>query len=167
MGYSKAYRSIRHPTALLGAIIVISAVLIDPFTQQVISHYDCLQLDPMAIATLPRTNNYTVAPPDLANLPETSDPLHLSPILTDIDMGSQAAMYASLLDSDYDPSRSLHPLCVAQGTVHSLIPTGQLQCVAALKIYYRKSKSPVPFKMGRHIHKMFHQQQKTLLPFAK
>jgi hypothetical protein len=45
--------------ASLGAFITIIALAIDPFSQQIIRYYNCLQADPHAVARIPWTNNYT------------------------------------------------------------------------------------------------------------
>ncbi|KAJ8070712.1 hypothetical protein OCU04_001083 [Sclerotinia nivalis] len=49
---------IRHPLTGLGAVILIAAVAIDPFIQQLVSPYDCSIALLSLNATLPRTNHF-------------------------------------------------------------------------------------------------------------
>ncbi|KAJ9603954.1 hypothetical protein H2200_011476 [Cladophialophora chaetospira] len=49
----------RHYLALLGALISLAALAIDPFSQQVLHYYSCLQPVSDIVGTISATNNYT------------------------------------------------------------------------------------------------------------
>ncbi|KAL9106294.1 MAG: hypothetical protein Q9227_008694 [Pyrenula ochraceoflavens] len=49
---------LRQLVASCGAFIVLAAIIVDPFAQQIIATYNCPQLAESVLATVPRTNNY-------------------------------------------------------------------------------------------------------------
>ncbi|KAH8680533.1 hypothetical protein BX600DRAFT_543279 [Xylariales sp. PMI_506] len=49
----------RHCLASFGAFITIALMAIDPFSQQIIQYYNCLQVNSNTAAYLPRSNNYS------------------------------------------------------------------------------------------------------------
>ncbi|MCJ1466696.1 hypothetical protein MMC07_005316 [Pseudocyphellaria aurata] len=53
------FSTYKHPLAVSGAFIMLLALAIEPFSQQVTQYYQCLQPIPNVIASIPRTNNYT------------------------------------------------------------------------------------------------------------
>ncbi|MCJ1467733.1 hypothetical protein MMC07_006358 [Pseudocyphellaria aurata] len=58
------FTTYRYPLAALGAFITVVALAIEPFSQQVLQYYECLQPLPGSIASIAKTNNYTAADAD-------------------------------------------------------------------------------------------------------
>jgi hypothetical protein len=78
-----------------GAFISIAALIIDPFTQQIIATYDCRMPDEGTPATIPRTNDFQEVGP------------HIGAALNTISLGLQSYINAGI----FDPGRSVAFAC--------------------------------------------------------
>lgn len=87
--------------AVIGALLTIVAMAVDPFTQQVVRFYSCSRIVDGELATVPFSNNYTAGWASWAsgNGSSQMDPQMLS------------AMYIGLLDPLANTSASLHNQC--------------------------------------------------------
>lgn len=90
-----------------GALLILFALLIDPFTQQIVSFYSCPREAPELTATVPRTNNF-------------SSPLWTRSSMTvgtggtgniQADVGLQGSVYAGLLGGSTSDSSYVPPAC--------------------------------------------------------
>lgn len=86
--------------AVVGAILTIVAMAVDPFTQQVVQVYNCLRVIEGRSATVPFSNNYTAGTTGRPSLPPTLDPQ------------MQAAIYSGLLDPPVNVSAILNFECM-------------------------------------------------------
>ena len=82
-----------------GALITIIALAIDPFTQQILQYYNCLQPMSDATALIPRTNNYTAAG------------MHTGAAETSLDGPMAAMLYVGLLDPPTNATSSIPITC--------------------------------------------------------
>jgi len=107
--------------ASLGALITILALAIDPFSQQIIQYYTCIESLPGSIASLPRTNNYT-------------DGGFLSkPGFAELDSIMAAAMYMGTIDPPVNPSSNIAFDC---STGNCTFPAMQNATFSTLGICY-------------------------------
>lgn len=94
-GSAKLFRRYYTFLAWLGAAITISALAVDPFTQQILLYYDCLEPVTGTSATIPRTNNYTATG------------LHMTPLDNALDGPMTVALYQGLLSPPANASSSI------------------------------------------------------------
>lgn len=85
--------------ATLGALITVAALAIDPFSQQVVQYYNCLQEVPHAISRIPMTNNYT------------GDYGHVAAGKGVMDARMASAIYVGLLNPPANSSSSIRIDC--------------------------------------------------------
>lgn len=85
--------------ASLGAFITIAALAVDPFSQQVIQYYDCLQTDTGSTARIPKTNRYSVGG------------MHTGARSATLDGPTQVAIYMGLLSPPANSSASISVDC--------------------------------------------------------
>lgn len=85
--------------ASLGAFITIAALAVDPFSQQVLQYYDCLQVVPRSIASIPKTNRYSVTG------------MHTGALSASLDGPAQVAIYMGLLNPPSNSSSSISVDC--------------------------------------------------------
>lgn len=85
--------------AVIGAILTVVAMAIDPFTQQIVQFYSCSRMVGGERATVPYSNNYTAG---YLGRP-TGTP--------ELDSQMQSAMYAGLLDPPVNTSAALSFSC--------------------------------------------------------
>lgn len=101
--------------AVFGAFITVVALAIEPFTQQVIRYYQCLQPISGSAASIPKTNNYTVVGSRVSG-----DSMGL-------DNTMAAALYVGLIQPPVNATSSISFQCSTgnctfpedQGTTHS------------------------------------------------
>lgn len=74
----------RDVVSSIGAFVTVTALVIDPFTQQVVQAYTCPIADPKIQASIPRTNVYS----ELGH--------HIDPGLDTLPLGMQSAIYAAV-----------------------------------------------------------------------
>ena len=79
---------------MLGACVVIVIVLVEPFTQQIISYYNCDQIRTDLQATLPRSNNYS------------NEGIHVHAAESELDLSLQGAIYGGLMGLNSSKSLS-------------------------------------------------------------
>ena len=84
---------------MIGACITIVALAIDPFTQQIVQYYDCLQPIDGAIACVPRTNSYTAS-----GFATSAKDVNLDGPMT-------TALYIGLLDPPANASSNIPATC--------------------------------------------------------
>jgi hypothetical protein len=89
----------RDAVSSIGALVTVAALVIDPFTQQVVQVYSCPMADPKAQASIPRTNVYS-------KLGE-----HIDAGFDTLRPGMQSAIYAGV----YNPETITIPFDCATG----------------------------------------------------
>ncbi|KAL9616257.1 MAG: hypothetical protein Q9160_008863 [Pyrenula sp. 1 TL-2023] len=72
LGLLKNYRNL---LPCLGAVVTIIALAIDPFTQQILQYYNCLEPKEGFSATIPRADSYAAAKPWIIGLDSVSNAL--------------------------------------------------------------------------------------------
>ncbi|OCL05885.1 hypothetical protein AOQ84DRAFT_379147, partial [Glonium stellatum] len=80
--------------AVFGAIITIAALAIDPFFQQMLQYYNCLEPIADSVALIPRTNNYTTVG-----------------MLASLDTQMAATIYMGMLNPPANASSSIPVTC--------------------------------------------------------
>ena len=85
--------------AVLGALISIAALAIDPFSQQVLQYYSCLDADHAVAASITATNNYT------------NFGVHTSAKDTTLDSAMASALYTGTINPPANASSSISFLC--------------------------------------------------------
>ena len=79
---------------MLGACVVIAIVLVEPFTQQIISYYNCDRVRTDLQAILPRSNNYS------------NERIHVRAAESELDLSLQGAIYGGLMGLNSSKSLS-------------------------------------------------------------
>ncbi|KAL2061034.1 hypothetical protein VTL71DRAFT_9086 [Oculimacula yallundae] len=82
----------KHYLASFGALITILALAIDPFSQQIIQYYPCIESVPGSVSSLPQANNYT------------NGGFLSKPGYAELDSTMAAAMYMGTIDAPRNPS---------------------------------------------------------------
>lgn len=103
--YRDTYKSptdspIRSYLAALGAIITVVAMAVDPFSQQILQYYTCLEPLHSATTSIPGTNNYT------------GNAFHSGAALHEIDADMSIAIYTGLLNPPANSSSSMTISCL-------------------------------------------------------
>ncbi|EKG16900.1 hypothetical protein MPH_05881 [Macrophomina phaseolina MS6] len=89
----------KHYLASLGAFITIAALAVDPFSQQVLQYYDCLEPVAGSIARIPKTNRYSTGG------------MHTGAGSATLDGPTQVAIYMGLLNPPANSSASVSVDC--------------------------------------------------------
>lgn len=93
--------------AVVGTILTISAMAVDPFTQQIVQFYSCSTVVEGEPATVPYSNNYTTSSQDLS-LDPILDPQHVPMDCVSL-LASFRPSWATTIKFPPPPSPPRHP----------------------------------------------------------
>ncbi|KAK7224177.1 hypothetical protein V2G26_012180 [Clonostachys chloroleuca] len=77
----------RHIAASIGALVIIMAMFVAPFSQQLVRYYSCSEIDTSSTAQISRTN-----------LVSSTGGIHTGAMMSNMDLPAQAAMYVGMFN---------------------------------------------------------------------